>query len=291
MIKFTTNKEGQLKDLIKDEFPEMSGRKAKNLIQYSQIKVDGTLLKHPTDSIPAGSEVVIEKHSKPKMQYPFKVYFEDEFYMIVEKPAGILSSSPPGTPEESVFLLMNHVHREETSDRLYPVHRLDREVGGLMVIAKTEEVQQFFKDNWYKGRKKYYALVEGIPRKTEDKIVTWLYEDARKIVRSSHQEEPDSKKAITHYKVLETNKRLNNALLEIELETGRKNQIRVHMQTIGHPIIGDWRYGADSTIKRQVRLYAYYLELPHPEKKRNVRIERPLPGFFRKFPMKDEKYK
>ena len=289
MIKFISKLDAKLKDLLQQEFPEMSGRKIKNLIQYSQIEVDGKLLAHPTKIIKKGSEVMIEKRSKPEIDYPFKVYYEDENMLIAEKPAGILTSSAPGSMEDSFFMYMNAAYKAEKGERLFPVHRLDREVAGLIVLAKDEGTQAFLKENWPRGRKKYYALTEGTPPKEEDKIVSWLYEDSRQIVHSSDKEIPGSKKAVTHYKILQT--KHGRTLLDLELETGRKNQLRVHMSSIGCPIVGDWRYGADKTVKRQIRLYAYFLRLPHPKKKEQIKVERPVPGYFWKFPSKDEKYK
>lgn len=289
MIKFISKSEGPLKDLLQQEFPEMSGRKIKNLIQYSHIEIDGKLLSHPTRIIKKGSEITIEKRSKPEIEYPFKVYYDDEHMLIAEKPAGILTSSPPGSMGDSFFMYMNAAYKEAKGERLFPVHRLDREVAGLLVLAKNEETQQFLKENWAQARKKYYALTEGKPPKQEGKIISWLYEDQHQLVHSSDKEVPNSKKAVTHYKVIQ--ERYGRTLLDLELETGRKNQLRVHMSAIGCPIVGDWRYGADKKIKRQIRLFSYFLRLPHPKLKQQVKVERPLPGFFWKFPEKDEKYK
>ena len=289
MIKFTAQADGAIKELLQLEYPEMSGRKIKNLIQYSQIEINGKLLSHPTHAIKKGSEVVVQKRSRPEVKFPFRVYYDDEYMVIAEKPAGLLTSAPPGTLEDSFLLQMNEVFKEEKGERLFPVHRLDREVAGLVVLAKDERTQEYLKEHWPEGRKKYYALTEGTPPKKEDKIISWLYEDSRQIVHSSDKEVPGSKKAVTHYKVLET--RQGRTLLELELETGRKNQLRVHMSSIGCPILGDYRYGADKEVKRQIRLYAYFLRVPHPNSDKQVKIERPLPGFFWKYSSKDEKYK
>ncbi|MGK7392473.1 MAG: RluA family pseudouridine synthase [Candidatus Cyclobacteriaceae bacterium M2_1C_046] len=291
MIKFKTQTKGTIKEQLQKQFPEMSGRKIKNLIQYSQIEVDGILLGHPNDIIGADKEVKIEKRQKPSKGYPYEVLYEDEHYIIAEKPAGVLTSAPPGVPGSSFYMEMNEAYKMHTEGqgRLHAVHRLDREVEGLVAMAKSEKTAEFVKENWKKAVKKYYALVEGVPEKKEGKIETWLYEDKGQIVHASEKELPDAKWAVTEYKVKDTGG--GKALLELELGTGRKNQLRVHMNYIGHPIVGDYRYGADKTYQRQIRLYAYYLELPHPVKKETVKVQRQLPGYFWKLPKRDEQYK
>lgn len=291
MIKFKTKIKGTIKEQLQAEFPEMSGRKIKNLIQYSQIEIDDKLLNHPSEIIEENKLVKLEKRQKPLKIYPYEVFYEDEYYIVSEKPAGVLTSAPPGVPGQSFYLEMNEAYKEHTEGqgRLYAVHRLDREVEGLIVLAKSEEALNFLKDNWKKAHKRYYALVEGVPVPEEGTIVNWLYEDKSQLVRVSEKERPDAKKAITKYKVKDTG--AGKALVELFLETGRKNQLRVHMAHIGHPIVGDYRYGADTTYKRQIRLYAYYLELPHPKKKDLVKVQRPLPGYFWKLPLRDEQYK
>jgi 23S rRNA pseudouridine1911/1915/1917 synthase len=130
--------------------------------------------------------------------------------------------------------------------------------------------------------------VEGIPLKAEDTIESWLVEDKSLKVHSV-PETPDAKFAITHYKTI---KLLNNyALLDVKLETGRKNQIRVHLSDIGCPIVGDRKYGASADYKRRIRLYAYYLSFPHPIHGKMIVIESPVPEGFLSLKAKDEHYK
>lgn len=289
MIQFVTKKEGTIKEQLKAEFPKMSGRKIKNLVQYSQIEVDNNLLNHPNDVIKNGASVRVVKREKPSQGYPYEVLHEDENYLIVEKPAGLLTSAPPGVPGTSLYLELNEAYRQLThgAERLYAVHRLDREVEGLVAFAKSEKAYDFIKANWKQAEKKYYALVEGHVE-GEGKIENWLYEDKGHRVHVAEEERPDAKRAVTYYKALDHG--AGKTLLELKLGTGRKNQLRVHMSHMGHPIVGDFRHGADDTYKRQVRLLAYYLELPQPKRKEKVKVQRQLPAWFWKLPRRDEKY-
>ena len=173
-------------------------------------------------------------------------------------------------------------------NRAYVVHRLDKEVSGVLLFAKTHETMNNFKDNWKETEKHYYALVEGIPEKEEDTIKSWLIEDKSQKVHSTF-ERPEAKYSVTHYKTIR--KMINNALLDVNTETGRKNQIRVHLSDIGCPIVGDRKYGASEEYKRRIRLYAYHLSFPHPVTGKMTTIESPMPKGFLSLKEKDEHYK
>lgn len=172
----------------------------------------------------------------------------------------------------------------------YTIHRLDREVSGILLFAKTEKAQLALKENWAKVEKYYYALVEGTPPKTKGIIRSWIREDHKQkmyslpipvgadVTIASPAPEIDAKLAITHYELIEEYD--GCSLLRVQLETGRKNQIRLHLSDLGCPIIGDRKYGADATYKRQVRLFAYALNFPHPTTGKMIRIELPMPKTF-----------
>jgi 23S rRNA pseudouridine1911/1915/1917 synthase len=144
------------------------------------------------------------------------------------------------------------------------------------------------KDKWDETEKHYYALVEGIPENAEGTIKSWLIED-NAMKMHSVKEKPDAKLGITHYKTI----RLldNYALLDIKTETGRKNQIRVHLSDIGCPIVGDRKYGASAEFIRRVRLHACSISFPHPVTGEMIRVESPMPDGFLSLKAKDEKYK
>jgi 23S rRNA pseudouridine1911/1915/1917 synthase len=144
------------------------------------------------------------------------------------------------------------------------------------------------KENWVKTEKHYYALVEGIPEKAEDTIKSWLIEDKAQKVHST-KDTANAKYAITNYKTI---KRLDKlVLLDIKTETGRKNQIRVHLSDIGCPIVGDRKYGASNDYIRRIRLHAYSLSFPHPVDGKMITVLSPMPEGFLSLKAKDEHYK
>jgi 23S rRNA pseudouridine1911/1915/1917 synthase len=168
------------------------------------------------------------------------------------------------------------------------VHRLDREVSGLLVFAKTEAVQEEIKNHWQENRKLYYALVEGDPKKEEGVIRSFLREGHDQRVYSTKIEE-GARLAITKYRVMDRTP--GYSLLEIELQTGRKNQIRVHLAEMGCPVVGDRRYGADATYERRIRLHAYYLSMKHPITGSLIEAKSRMPKGFLVLKNENEKYK
>jgi 23S rRNA pseudouridine1911/1915/1917 synthase len=206
----------------------------------------------------------------------------------VEKPAGISSVGDLDTP--NIFKMVAAYLKEKSKGKLsvFVVHRLDKEVSGVLLFAKTFQVMNAIKDNWSENIKIYNALVEGSPKEQEGEIRSWLKENSQMLVYSTN-EQADAKFAITHYRVL--NKIKDYTLVEVRLETGRKNQIRVHLSDIGCPIVGDRKYGASDDFKRRIRLHACSLSLKHPINGLQLKIESSLPKSFLVIKQQDENYK
>lgn len=223
-----------------------------------------------------------------KADLPFTVLYEDQDYIVIEKPAGIATSSIDGST--SIQLVVTQFLRDISKGkvRAHVVHRLDKEVSGVLLLAKSETAMDAIKDKWEETEKHYFAFVEGIPENQEGTIKSWLVEDGAQKMHSV-EERPNAKLAITHYKVIKVVNK--NALLDIRTETGRKNQIRVHLSDIGCPIIGDRKYGAEAEFVRRVRLHACSIAFPHPVTGKMIFVESPLPEGFLTLKAKDEKYK
>jgi 23S rRNA-/tRNA-specific pseudouridylate synthase len=172
--------------------------------------------------------------------------------------------------------------------RAYVVHRLDKEVSGILLFAKSDIAMNALKDNWKQTDKHYYAFVESVPSKPEGTIKSWLIED-KSLKMHSVNEREGAKLAITNYK---TTRIIGNyALLDVKIETGRKNQIRVHLSDIGCPIVGDRKYSAKADYVRRVRLHAYFLSFPHPVNGKMITVKSPIPKGFLTLKAKDEHYK
>jgi len=222
--------------------------------------------------------------SPPKRFQPrgITVIYEDNDILVVDKRNGLLTISSDKVKESTAyFLLTNYVRKgnPKSKNRLFIVHRLDRDTSGVIVFAKNQAAKQFLQDSWKQFKKKYYAVVHGILPKKSSTIISYLAENS--IHKMYSIDDPQKGKfAKTSYKVLKESK--NFSLLEIDLLTGRKNQIRVHFFDLGHPLAGDRIYGErDKSIKR-LTLHAGYLKILHPYTKQEMTFEAKIPPYFNK---------
>lgn len=215
-----------------------------------------------------------------------QLLFEDDQLLVVNKERGILSvATHPGATQQTVFsILKAYERRKNPRNGVYVVHRLDRETSGVLVWAKNPKMQQYMRAYWRElvTKRTYIAVVEGILDKKEGQIRTWLTEDRQNYVTYSSPVDDGGALAITNYKVIRENS--TYSLVELNLETGRTNQIRVHMASIGHPIVGDRKYGNGNSLSPVDRLclHAQVLEFIHPATEQIVHFESPLPKEFRK---------
>jgi len=222
------------------------------------VRVNGGVVVR-NDPVAAGDEVFVGDHADAlDTRLPpagLRILHEDEALIAVDKPAGLLSVSTERERERTALVLLReHLSRPREAVRLWPVHRLDRETSGVLVFAKSAAARDLLQERWSECRKTYLALVEGRPRPAAGLIDEPLYEDQALFVRVGRG--PQSKPARTRYRTLESAAR--RALLEVELETGRKHQIRAHLAHLGHPVVGDRRYGHAGA---RLFLHAHALEL------------------------------
>jgi 23S rRNA pseudouridine1911/1915/1917 synthase len=289
-LKTTVNKSYTLIEYLTEQYPDSPRTRIKKLLQSGIIRINDkpvTLHSYPIrpgDTI----EINLQSGKAIKAGLPFPVLYEDQHVIVVDKPAGKPTSSTDGSVSLHEVLSEFLQKQSKGKVRAYVVHRLDKEVSGVLLFAKSHGVVDTIKENWEKTEKHYYALVEGIPSKAEDTIKSWLIEDKSQKVHST-RERPDAKFSITSYKTIKLIP--NYALLDVKTETGRKNQIRVHLSDIGCPIVGDWKYGASKDYIRRVRLHAYSLSFPHPADGKTITIKSPMPDGFLSLKLKDEHYK
>jgi 23S rRNA pseudouridine1911/1915/1917 synthase len=291
-MKIASAREISLIDLLLQEFKGASRNTVKKLIMHGNITVNGQKITNPAFLLKPSDRIEYQKYrmTANTQGAPFHILYEDEYLLFIDKPAGILTYGERGTVGTSLYKMLLDYLRERSKgrERIWVVHRLDKEVSGIVLFAKSEEVQQKIKENWKKTEKLYYALVEGKPKKTEETIRNWLKETSTQKMYITQQSE-DAKLAITHYKVLKEFPA--HTLLEVRIETGRKNQIRVQLAGIGCPVTGDHKYGSSDPFKRQIRLHAYHFAFLHPVSGEHLKIESPLPKRFLRLNEKDEKYK
>jgi RluA family pseudouridine synthase len=289
-LKTTINKSQTLLEFLTEQYPDSPRTRVKKLLQSGTIKVNNkptTLNSYqlkPGDSV----EFVLRPGVAAKVSMPFPVLYDDQEVIVIDKPAGISTSSVDGSENIQHTLSEYLKEKSKGSVRTYVVHRLDKEVSGVLILAKSEAVMEAIKDKWVETEKHYYAFVEGGPKEPEGTVKSWLIEDGTQKMHSG-KDDTKGKLAITHYKTIRTVN--NNTLLDVKTETGRKNQIRVHMSDLGCPIIGDRKYGASAEFIRRVRLHAYSISFPHPSNGKIITIESPMPQGFLSLKLRDEKYK
>ncbi|EXX89720.1 pseudouridine synthase [Paenibacillus darwinianus] len=256
----------------------------KSILARGQVSVGGKAVTAYNYPLEPGDTVTVQKE-KAAEQAPFagmSILHEDDDIIVILKDAGLLSiSSGKGQDNEVTAYrqLMAHVRARDPRNRIFVVHRLDRDTSGVMMFAKSEQIQQALQNGWQEAVKErtYVALVEGQVKKTEGTVSSWLKESSTLKMYSSRYPN-DGQHAVTHYRALQSGNGFS--LLEIHLETGRKNQIRVHMEDIGHPIVGDKKYGSKSKVIGRLGLHARILAFVHPAKQTEMRFETDIPKSF-----------
>lgn len=277
-------------EFLTEHYPDSPRTRIKKLLQSGTVRVNDESVTLYSFPLNPGDIVDINLHPgiSAKTKAPFPVLYEDQHVIVIDKPAGISTSSTDGSKniQEIVSQFLKQLSKDKV--RSFVVHRLDKEVSGVLLFAKSELAMNAIKDNWKETDKHYYALVEGVPANPEGTIKSWLIED-KSLKMHSASESAEGKYSVTHYKTV----RLldNYTLLDIKTDTGRKNQIRVHLSDIGCPIVGDRKYGAATDYIRRVRLHAYSLSFPHPLRSELITVKSPMPAGFLSLKAKDEHYK
>jgi 23S rRNA pseudouridine1911/1915/1917 synthase len=256
----------------------------KSTLARGQVSVNGKAVTTYNYLLQPGQTVTISK-DKIVEEVPFvgvAILHEDEDIIVIKKDAGLLSIATNTQVNELTAYrqLTAHVRNHDPKSRIFVVHRLDRDTSGVMMFAKSEKVQQDLQNSWHESvtERTYVALVEGCVRKPEGTITSWLKENPKSLKVYSSPYPNDGQKAITHYKTLQSDR--NFSLLEVNLETGRKNQIRVHMQEIGHPVVGDKKYGSKTKDIGRLGLHARVLAFVHPATGQPMRFETDIPKTF-----------
>ncbi len=267
----------------------MSRTSIKSLLSHRQVEVNGKIETRFDAELKAGDIISICKaRANAELNHPkLRVVYEDDYLIVVEKKVGVLTvaARPDSSEMTCMSILKQYVRKVNARAGIYVVHRLDRETSGLLVFAKTPELQEYMRTYWRDlvTKRTYIALAEGVFEKKEGKITTWLTEDQHNAHVYSSPTDNGGKIAITNYKVIRETADNAYSLVELNLETGRTNQIRVHLESLNHPVVGDRKYGSgkESPIDR-LALHARVLEFIHPVTEEKVRFETPIPKDFQR---------
>ena len=283
LLTFKVLADAILIDFIMEKMHGISRNRAKALISNRVVLVNNAITTHPLAELKAGQVVQLDrsKHKKSFRSNDIDIVYEDPYLLVVDKRPGLLSMSN-NTRQQTVQTVLNYyLEKGGGRNTSHLVHRLDRDTSGLMVYAKDVQTQQSLINGWQQlvADRRYLALVEGELESPRGRVQSWLTEDKRFITHSSPVDN-GGKFAVTHYNVLEASN--GYSLVECELETGRKNQIRVHMADMGHPVVGDFKYGSEIDPMRRLGLHAYMLCFTHPVTGKHLRFETPVPVLFEK---------
>ena len=274
----------------------MTRTSIKQLLGQRRVTVNNVIQTRHDTPLRRGDIITIESgRGNVELRHPkLRVVYEDDALIVVEKKNGLLTVPVKADSKETtVFsILKEYVRKQSHRNTVHVVHRLDRETSGLLVFAKSPDLQEYMRTYWRQlvTKRTYVALVEGKLEKKEGKITSWLTENPRTALVSSSPVDNGGQLAITNYKVLkesalqtdEADLKTEYSLVELNLETGRTNQIRVHMASMGHPVVGDRKYGNgnESSPIDRLCLHARTLEFIHPMTEKKVRFEASTPKEF-----------
>ena len=281
LLTFKVVNEALLIEFIMEKMHGISRNRAKALISNRVVIVNNAITTHPLTELKPGDVVQLDR-SKHKMSFHSKeldIVFEDPYIIVIDKQPGLLSMSNNTRQITAQTVLNRYLEKGGGRNTSHLVHRLDRDTSGLMLYAKDVQTQQSFINGWQElvSDRRYIALVEVELENPQGVVRSWLTEDKRFVTHSSPVDN-GGKYAVTHYNVLTSSN--GYSLVECVLETGRKNQIRVHMADLGHPVVGDRKYGSGNDPVRRLCLHAFKLCFVHPVTGKRLNFETPVPACF-----------
>ena len=258
-----------------------SRNNVKSLLSRRLVAVDGVPLSRFDAPLLPGQQVSILPASAPKADaLPFPILYEDEHLIVVNKPAKLLSVSNDKEKTRTAYhLVTDYVKARRVDDRIFVLHRLDRDTSGVLMFARDAETKELFQARWNEivTRRGYLAVVEGVPKPAQDTIRSFLVETDTHLSFSGAPGK-GAKEAVTSYQIVKAGS--GYALLDISIETGRKNQIRVHMKEKGCPVAGDKQYGARTNPIGRLCLHANELSFTHPATGEQITFKAKMPRDF-----------
>ncbi|MBR1889836.1 MAG: RluA family pseudouridine synthase [Alloprevotella sp.] len=265
-------------------YTTMSRVRMKEYISAGRVEVDGRVCRKATALVDRRARVKIlsKPQTRPYVGRGLDWLWEDRWLIFVVKHSGLLSAPNREGELSAKTLLDQYFDRTHQRCRAHVVHRLDKETSGVMVFAKQIEAERRLESAWHEHvvDRRYVALVSQPPVRREGTVISWLKENSAYLVYSSPTDN-GGKRAVTHYKVIDSRLPQGRALIELKLETGRKNQIRVHLSDLGCPVCGDYKYGSQEDPENRLCLHAFRLQLRHPITGEILSFETPLPRWGR----------
>ena len=272
MEKYIVKENEILIEFLKKMFSNLSKNSVKSLLHNEKVFVNGNMTTKYNYELNVGDVVEIRE----KVAKNIDIIYEDKDIIVINKPSGLLTVATEKEKNKTAYhLVMEYLKKKNKNNRIFIIHRLDKDTSGIIMFAKNERAKHLYQDNWNDIVKKrcYYAVIDGKMENKEGTIKSYLKENGNMVYSVKDR---SGKLAITEYKVLKERK--NISLLDINLKTGRKNQIRVHMKENKTPILGDLKYGEKSKLINRLALHEYKLELINPVTKKLLIFEASMPN-------------
>lgn len=280
-LTFNITESSELLEFMYKNIKDKSKNNIKSLLTKGNTFVNDKCITKHNYILKKGDILIIKLHSIETKNKNIDIIYEDKELVVVNKPYGLLSVSTLKEKEKTMYhLVSEYVKKNNPKNKIYVVHRLDKDTSGILIFSKSEKLRDAMQEKWNDIviTRGYIAIVEGNVKKESGTIKSYLKEGKNLKVYSTNKK--DGKEAITHYKKIDSNNMYS--LLEIKLDTGRKNQIRVHMNEIGYSIIGDTKYGSKSNPIKRMGLHSNILEFIHPITNKKMHFETKTPSEFLK---------
>lgn len=276
----TATEAAELLPFLIANWPDMKRTRLKQWLKFSSVRVNDKAVTRHDHPLKPGDKVSIKVERAPSAKAAplpagLEIVHEDDAIIILNKGTGWLTVAlDSGKGRTAYAALMDHVRAQNPRNRIWIVHRLDRDTSGLILFAKTEPFKRILQQNWQKFEKRYLAVAEGVIKRDSGTLRCHVNEEFSLRVRSVPPDE-GTREAISHFKVLK--RTADRTLVELKIDTGRRHQIRVHLSDMGHPIVGDAPYGAKTDPAKRLGLHSSQLIFTHPATEEKMRFDLPLP--------------
>ena len=280
---FVVKQQCELLEFLLMTFKDQSRNSVKSLLGSHRVTIDGAPVTQFNFKLYPGDTVIISNSPiRKKTRSNLPILYEDNDFIVINKPSKLLSVPSDNEKGSTAFRMVNdYLQQKDKHNRAFIVHRLDEDTSGVLMFAKNDKMARALTDgdNWNNLVKKrgYYAIVEGTLENKEGTIRSYLKKNSQNMMYSS-KKKGDGQLAITDYKVIKENQKYT--LVDVDIKTGRKNQIRVHFGDLGHFIIGDDKYGEPSNPIKRLGLHAYELDIIHPFTRKPMKFKAPIPSEF-----------
>ena len=280
---YKVNKNCELLEFLLETQKGQSRNSVKSLLSSRRVTVDGAPVTQFNFKLFPGDTIIISKSPiRRKTRSNLPIIFENDEIIVINKPSGLLSIASDKEKGSTAYrMLTDYVQQKDKHNRIFVVHRLDEDTSGVLMVAKNQKIQEALQNDWNNlvSKRGYYAIVDGAMKEKQGTVKSYLKKNSQNMMYST--KDKTGQFAVTHYKVIKEIP--NYSLLDVNIDSGRKNQIRVHLGDLGHNVVGDDKYGNPTNPIKRLGLHSYCLELEHPFTHKKMKFTAPIPKEFEAF--------